>query len=78
MENGVRADATGVNALLDYIRDRHDIRSDAELARELGCRPPVISKMRHGWLPFGAAYILAIHEVFDMPIKEIKERLRAS
>jgi hypothetical protein len=37
--------------------------------------PPLLSKIRNGHLKFGAWMILAVHEEFDIPIKEIKALL---
>ena len=44
--------------LLDALVKKHRCRSDAQLARLLEVAPPVISKVRHGHLPFGASLIL--------------------
>lgn len=58
--------------LLNYLIKEHGIRNDAELAKRLSVKPPVISKLRHGSRPLSAKIILQIHEVFDMPVKQIK------
>jgi plasmid maintenance system antidote protein VapI len=58
--------------LIDYLRREYKIRTDAELAKMLGTKPPAISKLRHGVSALTPALILKIHEAFDMPIKEIK------
>jgi hypothetical protein len=78
MENSVeiRMDAKGVNALLDYLKANWEIKTDAELAGWLECTRPQISRVRGGYVPFGDIFILSVHEVFEIPIKEIKERLR--
>jgi len=34
--------------LLDTIKERHSIKSDAELSRKLDVPPPTISKIRSG------------------------------
>jgi plasmid maintenance system antidote protein VapI len=58
--------------LFDTIMDRHAIKNDAELSRQLEILPPSISRMRNGKLPVGAVTILRISETYDMPIKEIR------
>ena len=59
--------------LLDTLRERCQIKSDAALARELDIKPPIISKLRSGHSPLGASVILRIHEHLGMPVKEIRE-----
>lgn len=63
------------NALLDKMIDRLDLKNDAALSRVLQLAPPVISKLRHGRLPFGAAHQIRAHEVTGWSIAEIKEIL---
>ena len=58
--------------LLDALRARFDIKSDAALARELVVKPPQISKLRSGSLPVGATLILSIHEHLGVPVAEIR------
>jgi plasmid maintenance system antidote protein VapI len=58
--------------LLDVLRQRFDIKSDAALARELDVVSPVISKLRGGRLPLGATMILKIHEHLGVPVAEIR------
>lgn len=65
--------ATEPHALLDAIRERFAFKNDAELARALQVGPPVISKLRHRTLPLGATLIIRMTEMFDMPVKEIRE-----
>lgn len=60
------------STLLDTLRARFDIKSDAALARELEVKPPQISKLRSGLLPVGATMILSIHEHLGVPVKEIR------
>jgi hypothetical protein len=38
----------------------------------------LISKVRNGKAPIGAAIILEIHEEFEMPIKDIKTMIAES
>ena len=60
------------STLLDTLRTRFDIKSDAALARELDVKPPQISKLRSGLLPVGATMILSIHEHLGVPVAEIR------
>lgn len=61
--------------LLDTIKERHSIKSDAELSRKLDVPPPTISKIRSGRVSVSADMILRIHETFGMTVKEIRELL---
>lgn len=67
-----------INKFLDDLRDEFDIQSDRQLSRLINTAPSNICRVRSGNLPFGPAYILAIHEVFDIPVKEIRERIGAA
>ena len=58
--------------LIDYLLREYNIHSDAALARALGIFPPTISKIRHGRVTLTPAFMIRVHETFDMPIKEIK------
>lgn len=62
-------------ALLDHILSTQGLKNDAALSRWFGVPPPVISKLRSGRLPFGAFYILRLHELTNWSIKDIKSRL---
>lgn len=61
-----------VPKLLDTLRARFQIKSDAALARELEVSPAQISKMRAG-AALGPGVILSIHEHLGLPVKEIRE-----
>lgn len=63
---------TGVNALLDLLKAGANLKNDAALSRALDVAPPVISKLRSGRLPLGATILLAMHEVFEVSIAELK------
>lgn len=63
--------------LFDIVIARMHLKNDAALARLLEVAPPVISKIRNGKLPLGASIIIRVHEVTDMPVKEIKTYLPA-
>ena len=58
--------------LINHLRREYKFRTDADLAKALGVKPPAISKLRHGVSTLTPALILKIHEAFDMPVKEIK------
>ena len=58
--------------LLDYLRNKFNVESDFELAERLGASAPTMSRVRNGRSPVGANLILAIHEQFGIPIKDIK------
>jgi plasmid maintenance system antidote protein VapI len=62
-----------MNHLIDHLLSQYSIKNDAALAKLLGVHPPTISKMRHGHMPLTPAFILKVHEAFDMPIKQIKQ-----
>lgn len=66
------AQARNTNRLLDHLISNFQLKNDAALARAIEVSAPVLSKIRHGRLKLGATEILAIHEAFDMPIREIK------
>lgn len=61
-----------VPKLLDTLRERFQIRSDAALARELEVVPSVISKLRAGG-PLGPTLVLRIHEYLGVPVAEIRD-----
>jgi hypothetical protein len=63
--------------VLDYLKEKRLVKNDRDLARVLDVNPPLLSKIRNGYLKFGAGMILAVHEEFDIPIKEIKAMLAA-
>jgi hypothetical protein len=58
--------------ILDELRVRRDLRSDAALSRELGIGSPAISKLRAG-RPLGYSVIVRISERFDLTATEIYE-----
>jgi hypothetical protein len=64
-----------INGLLDYLLITYKIKNDTALCRLLEVPKCNLSKARHGVNAFGDSWILAIHEVFEIPIKEIKEML---
>lgn len=58
--------------LLNTVRERFNIKSDAALARELDMTPSQICKVRAGGA-IGPTMILSIHEHLGVPVKEIRE-----
>jgi len=71
-----RADnqASFLDKLLDVLR----LKNDAALSRKMGVQPPVISKLRSGLIPFGASYIIIVHELTGWSIKQIKADLKVA
>lgn len=74
-ESELRARVNGNNVILDKLIYKLQLKNDAALARTMEVAPPVISKLRHARLPFGASYIIRAHELTDWPIAQIKEWL---
>lgn len=62
----------GANALLDKVTAQLQLKNDAALSRTLEVAPPVISKIRHNCLPLGASLMIRIHELTDMPIRDMR------
>jgi hypothetical protein len=60
------------NNLFDWLIEIHDLRNDAALAKALKIHPAVISKARHYLTPVSAELILRIHDVFEVPVSEIR------
>lgn len=63
------------NKFLDLIMSHLGLKNDAALARALEVTAPVISKMRHGRLAFGATLVIRTHELTEWPVKEILAQL---
>ncbi len=57
------------NALLDRLR----LKNDAALSRVLEVAPPLISKVRHAKLPLSSSFLIRIHEVSGLNIKELRD-----
>jgi transcriptional regulator with XRE-family HTH domain len=62
-------------ALLDYLKARKELTSDAQLAKALEVAPPMISKLRHGKLPIGPSILLKIHDATDTPARELRKMM---
>jgi transcriptional regulator with XRE-family HTH domain len=65
------------NGLLDALLQRYGLKNDAALCRVLDVQPCLMSKIRHGKQRISADMMLRIHEVFDMPIAEMRTLMRA-
>lgn len=65
------------NGLLDAILNEHKLKNDAELSRKLEVAPPVLSKIRHGRLPFGAGMIVKVQDAFGWTLPAIRKYLPA-
>lgn len=64
------------HCLLDSVIALRRLKNDAELSKLLMLAPSNISKIRHRRARLSATVILRMHEVFDIPIAELK-RLQA-
>ena len=58
--------------LLDFLKEKFNIKNDRQLALALGVHSPAISKIRHGHSAITADFILKVHETFEIPVKDIK------
>jgi len=60
------------NHLLDTLRHKLNLKTDAALSRALEVHPPVISKIRRCRLPVGASLLLRMHEISDISVAELR------
>lgn len=65
-------DAAG---LLDQLRARLGVASDAQLARRLDVRAPIISKIRHRRQAVTAAFLVRTHEETGIEVGELRRML---
>jgi hypothetical protein len=61
--------------LIERLRDMKQLRSDAQLCRVLQVPPPMISKIRTGRINISAGLLIRIHEVFQLPIPELRRMI---
>lgn len=61
------------NSLLDTLIEKLNVKNDAALSRALEVAPPVLSKIRHRRLPIGAALLVRMHDVTDLPLKDLRQ-----
>lgn len=66
------------NLLLDYVGKTLKSKNDRQLSIKLGIRPPVISKIRNRHTNISAEVLVRIHEVTEIPIKDLKKLMRVS
>jgi transcriptional regulator with XRE-family HTH domain len=64
----------GMNAnnLLNYLITQFKLKNDAALAREMKISAPIISKLRNGHSNLTAVLLVAIHEQFDISIRDLR------
>ena len=60
------------NTLLDEMIVRLGLKNDAALAKALGVRPPVLSKIRHQVLQIGAPMLIRLHETTGLSIRDLR------
>lgn len=60
---------------IDRLREMKQLRSDAQLCRVLQVPPPMISKIRTGRISVSAGLMIRIHEVFQLPISELRKMM---
>lgn len=58
--------------LLDELKDRLHVRTDAQLALAIDVKAPVISKLRHRVIPVSAFVLIRMHEATQLSIKELR------
>ena len=63
------------NQLLDLVIQTAQLKNDSALARELRVHTAVISNIRHGLQNVGPALIVRIHDLTEMPVRDIKASL---
>ncbi len=65
-------DSYNPDALLDRVSTLLNVKNDAALARELNVAPPVISKIRHRKMQVGGSFLIRLHEVTALSIRELR------
>lgn len=68
---------TSIAELLDAIKVKLEISTDAQLAEVFAIRPTTISNLRHQRLNFGDSFILRAHEITGWPVASIRTILSA-
>jgi transcriptional regulator with XRE-family HTH domain len=61
--------------LLDLLRVRLAVVTDAQLARRLDLRAPIISKIRHRRQSVTAAFLVRVHEETGIEVAELRRML---
>jgi len=65
-------------AFLDWMREALHLENDAGLCKVVHVGAPVVSRWRAGYLAIGATHIIRFHELTEIPVRTIKERLNQS
>lgn len=63
------------NKVIDLVKDKTGVVSDAALCRLLDVKPSFISKIRHEHIPLGATMLVKLNEVSGIPIRDMKQAL---
>lgn len=63
------------NDFLDELKYLHKIKTETRFAQLIETNKVSLWRVRNGINPLSDKDLIAIHEVFDIPIKEIKERI---
>lgn len=67
------------NRFIDWlIHTVFKVKNDAALSRTLEVSPPVISKIRTRKLPVGPSILVKVHDLTDMPVREIRKHMGIS
>lgn len=61
-----------MNRLIDHLKKKLNLSSDAALARHLELGPPIISKLRHRTAPLTPSTILVIYDKCGVSIELIR------
>ncbi len=59
--------------LIDELQKRFEVKNDRHLAMALSVSTPVISRIRNGKAAVSADFMIRVHEVYGLPIAEIKQ-----
>ena len=78
LQHEVRQRKIEGNTLLDALLERGKLKNDAALCRLLQIAPPRVSKIRHGRILPSSDFLLRIHEVFNIPMIEIRQLLASA
>lgn len=69
---------TQAHSLLDALIKQLNLKNDSALAKTLKVAPPVLSKLRHGKLPVGAAILCKASEATDLNVRQLRELMGAA
>jgi hypothetical protein len=65
-------DTADANKFLDQIKEQVGAYSDAQMARAIDVKPPMICKIRKGHLSVSNGLIITIHEATKIEIAQLK------